>query len=84
VGARIYNNSYPYYIQSERSTAQFKYTEETGIYIIKEGQGGINWYNYQKKILIAKLLPFVKECLKERPGTIIQENNTPAYTSQYQ
>jgi len=61
--------------------AQFKHTEETGTYVVKEGRGGINWYNYQKKILIAKLLPFAKECLKERPGTIIQEDNTPAYAS---
>jgi hypothetical protein len=64
--------------------AQFKHTEETGTYIVKEGRGGINWYNYQKKILIAKLLPFAKECLKERPGTIIQEDNAPAHASRYQ
>jgi transposase len=64
--------------------AQFKHTEETGAYVVKEGRGGINWYNYQKKILIAKLLPFAKECLKERPGTIVQEDNAPAYASRYQ
>jgi transposase len=64
--------------------AQFKHTEETGAYVVKEGRGGINWYNYQKKILIAKLLPFAKECLKERPGTIVQEDNAPAHASRYQ
>jgi len=63
--------------------AEFKHTEDTGAYIVKEGRGGINWYNYQKKILIPKLLPFAKECLKEKPGTIIQEDNAPIYASRY-
>ena len=51
--------------------AQFKHTEETGAYVLKDGKGGINWYRYQEKILKLLLLPFAKECLKKRPGTIV-------------
>jgi hypothetical protein len=47
------------------SRAQFKHDESTGAYIVKEGRDSINWYNYQKKVLKAKLLPFAKECIKQ-------------------
>jgi hypothetical protein len=26
--------------------AQFRHTEDTGAYVLKEGKGGINWYRY--------------------------------------
>ena len=52
--------------------------------MVKNGYGGINWYRYQKEILIAKLLPFAKEYLKDRPLTIIQEDNALAHKSHYQ
>lgn len=29
--------------------------------------------------MLPKLIPFAKECLKERPGTIVQEDNAPAH-----
>jgi len=29
-------------------------------------------------------LPFAKECQKERPGTLFQEDNAPFYASRYQ
>jgi hypothetical protein len=64
--------------------ATFKHTEETGVYVLKEGKGGINWYRYQKKILEALFLPFAKECQKERPGTVVQEDRAPSYVSRYQ
>jgi len=42
----------------------WKHNEETGAFVVKKGRGGINWYRYQKEILIAKLLPFAQECQK--------------------
>jgi hypothetical protein len=39
----------------------WKHTEKTGAFIMKNEQGGIKWYRYQKMILIKKLLPFVRE-----------------------
>jgi transposase len=62
----------------------WKYNEETGAFVVKNRRGGINWYRYQKEILIAKLLPFAKECQKDRPKTIVQEDNAPAHKSHYQ
>jgi hypothetical protein len=51
--------------------------------MVKNGRGGINWYRYQKKILIKKLLPFARECQKDRPGTQVMEDNAPAHKSHY-
>jgi hypothetical protein len=62
----------------------WKHNEETGAFVVKNGRGGINWYRYQKEILIPKLLPFAKECQKDRPETIVQEDNAPAHKSHYQ
>jgi hypothetical protein len=38
---------------------------------MREGKGGIDWWRYQQNILIPKLLPFAKECIKERKNTVI-------------
>jgi hypothetical protein len=62
----------------------FKHNKNTGVYVLKEGKGGINWYRYQKTILECLLLPFAKECLKERPDTIVQEDGAPSHSSRYQ
>jgi hypothetical protein len=62
----------------------FKHDENTGAYILKEGKGGINWYRYQEVILKLLLLPFAKECLKEHPGTLVQEDGAPCHSSRYQ
>jgi hypothetical protein len=43
----------------------WKHNEETGAFIVKNRRGGINWYRYQKRILIEKLLPFTRECQKD-------------------
>jgi hypothetical protein len=64
--------------------AKWKHTEENGAYILKEGKGGINWYQYQEMVLKPLLLPFAKECLKDRPNTVVQEDNAPAHASHYQ
>ncbi|KAL5610411.1 hypothetical protein FOBRF1_006528 [Fusarium oxysporum] len=47
-------------------------------------KGGIDWYRYQTTILIPKLLPFAKECAKERPNTIVQEDKAPAHSHRIQ
>ena len=49
--------------------AQFKHTKKTGAYILNEGKGGVNQYQYQEKILKPLLLPFAKKCLEKRPRT---------------
>ena len=48
-----------------------KHYEITRAYILKDSKGSINWYRYQELILKPKLILFTKECLKERPRTII-------------
>ena len=55
-----------------------------GAFVVKNRRGGINWYRYQKEILIPKLLPFAKECQKDRPKTTVQEDNALAHKSHYQ
>ena len=62
----------------------FKHDESTRAYILREGKGGINWYWYQKVILEPLLLPFAKECLHERPNTLVQEDGAPSHASRYQ
>ena len=62
----------------------WKHNEETGAFVVKNGRGGINWYRYQKRILTKKLLPFARECQKDRPKTIVQEDNAGAHKSHYQ
>jgi hypothetical protein len=46
--------------------AQFKHTEETGAYVVKEGKGSINWYRYQEKILKPLFFPFAWKLRKKR------------------
>ncbi len=46
---------------------QWKFTEKTGK-LIRKGNGGIDWYRYNKEIVRGKLIPFARECLKDRPG----------------
>ena len=64
--------------------AKQKHTEETGAYVLNKGKGGINWYCYQQVILKPLLLPFAKEYKKDRPKTVVQEDNAPAHASHYQ
>ena len=67
-----------------RPCAEFKHDETTGAYVVKDRRGGINWYRFQEKILKLLLLPFAKECIKTRPGRIVQEDNAPAHATHYQ
>jgi hypothetical protein len=57
---------------------EWKWKKETGK--LTRGQGnGIDWWRYQQTILLPKLLPFAKECEKERPGTVVQEYKAPSH-----
>lgn len=56
----------------------WKFTKKTGK-LVRDSTGGIDWWRYGRTILMGKLLPFAKECLKERPGTIVQEDKAPSH-----
>ncbi|KAL6352059.1 hypothetical protein LRP88_14872 [Fusarium phalaenopsidis] len=57
---------------------QWKWKKANGK--LTRGSGkGIDWWRYQQTILLPKMLPFAKECQKERPGTIVQEDKAPAH-----
>jgi transposase len=57
----------------------WKFNKQNGK-LSRGSKGGIDWYRYQKMILIPKLLPFAKECAIERPKTIVQEDRAPAHS----
>ena len=60
------------------------HTEATGAYVRKDGKGGIDWYQYQEKILKPLLLPFAKK-LKEKLGSIwVQEDGASTHSCKYQ
>ncbi|KAF7565430.1 hypothetical protein PtrM4_002320 [Pyrenophora tritici-repentis] len=47
-------------------------------------KGGIDWWRYQTEVLLPKLIPFAKECMRERPGTLVQEDKAPSHAHQAQ
>jgi hypothetical protein len=49
----------------------------------RNSKGGIDWHRYNKEILEKKLLPFAKECVKDRPNTIVQEDNASPHAHHY-
>lgn len=51
---------------------------------MKEGKGGINWYRYQEKVVKPLLIPFAKECIVERPDTVVQEDNATPHSKHRQ
>ena len=62
---------------------EWKWTQKTGK-LVRNSQGGIDWYRYQKLILNGKLLPFAKKCQKDRPDTLVQEDNAAPHAHGYQ
>lgn len=62
----------------------WKHTKANGAIIRDKGKGGIDWYRYQKEILIPKLIPFAKECTKTRLDTLVQEDKAPSHACKYQ
>jgi len=56
----------------------WKWCKKTGK-LERGKKGGIDWYRYQKEILLPKLFPFAKECQVDRPKTVVQEDNAPCH-----
>lgn len=52
---------------------------------LQRGRGsGIDWYRYQTKVLKPLLIPFAQECMKDRPGTVVQEDKAPSHAAAIQ
>ncbi|EED15724.1 hypothetical protein TSTA_051610 [Talaromyces stipitatus ATCC 10500] len=47
----------------------FRFTAKNGK-LVRNSKGGIDWYRYQKEVLVPKLLPFAQECKRSRLDTI--------------
>ena len=62
---------------------QWKFTKKTNK-MMRKNKSGIDWWTYQKKILIFKFLPFVKKCMFDRAGMIIQKNNASSHVFKHQ
>ena len=62
----------------------WKYDKVHGALVREAKRGGIDWYRYQKLILIPKLIPFAKECMVDRPNTMVQEDKAPAHAHKSQ
>ncbi len=52
----------------------WNFSAKTGKVTISGKKGGINWYRYQKKVLIPKLLKFAAECKRDRPEIVVMED----------
>ncbi|KAH7558222.1 Transposase [Bipolaris maydis] len=61
---------------------QWRWTEKTGK-LVRTSGGGIDWWRYQTCVLILKLIPFAKECLQDRPQTVVMEDKAPSYAHHY-
>ncbi|EOA92040.1 uncharacterized protein SETTUDRAFT_84538 [Exserohilum turcica Et28A] len=59
---------------------QWRWVKETGKLARESSRGGIDWWRYQTQVLIPKLIPFAKECQKERPRVFVQEDKAPSHT----
>jgi hypothetical protein len=46
--------------------------------------GGIDAIRHSWEVLIPKLIPFAQACIVDRPETLVQEDNAPAYASYFQ
>src|SRR3981081_1642937 len=62
----------------------WKHNAKNGSMTRTRKKGGIDWWRYQKHILKAKLIPFVKRMKLRRPDTIVQEDKAPAHSSKWQ
>jgi len=62
---------------------KWRWTTKNGK-LTRKGTGGIDWWRYQQTILLPKLLPFAKECSKDRSGTLVMEDLAPAHAHHYQ
>ena len=63
---------------------QWRFTKATGKVVRGGKKGGIDWYRYHNNVVKPLLLPFAKECQKDRPNTQVMEDNAPAHASRHQ
>jgi hypothetical protein len=47
--------------------------------LIRKSRGGIDFWRFYKEIMLAKLIPFARECQRRCPGTLVQEGGAPAH-----
>jgi len=62
---------------------KWRHSKENRAYVREKGHGGIDWWRYQQVILKPLLIPFVVECMVDRPETIIQEDKALSHASAY-
>lgn len=49
---------------------QWRWNQRNGK--LSRGKGsGIDWWRYHSIVMKPKLIPFAKECMKKRPGTLV-------------
>lgn len=59
---------------------QWKWDKKHRKLVRRQGTG-VDWYRYQKEVVIPKLIPFAKAC---GPGTLVQEDLAPSHAHQAQ
>jgi hypothetical protein len=57
----------------------WQFNKKSGKLVREKGKGGIDWWRYQQEIIVPKLIPFAKECMVERPNTLVQEDGAPSH-----
>ena len=57
---------------------QWKWDQKHGKLARRVGNG-VDWWRYRTCVLLPKLFPFAKECQKDRPDTIVQEDKAPSH-----
>ena len=55
---------------------EWRWNKKNGKLIRDAKGGGVNWYRYQIKILLPKLLPFTKSC---GLNILVQEDKAPSH-----
>lgn len=63
---------------------EWRFTEKNGKLVRNSKASGIDWFRYWKLILLPKLIPFAKDCMKERPDTLVQEDNAAPHAHHHQ
>jgi hypothetical protein len=44
----------------------------------------VEWWKHQRQVVIPKLIPFAKECMKERLQNVVQEDKVPSHANHAQ
>jgi hypothetical protein len=62
----------------------WRFTEKNGKLVRDSKTGGIDWFRYWKIILLSKLIPITKECMKDRSDILVQEDNASPHAHHHQ